>query len=313
MFFDRPTTRRVVTIAFVVVGVVAVVAGAGVAVDEPRDAPADTSPPVRVYVGETLDISNVELTGGGTVGTNRTTFVSTGGGGAFTVAPENADFGGVDPGSYDAESDADDDAELVVVRPRITEFEVRNERGVDVAGDTLDGTDFEKVTITAEYNFEEADRLDVTVESPDGVDLAGNARITESGDSVTVDTGNADPGTYRISVEGSDIEDGRASTTVTVAGAAVEPTATPTPTPTATPTATPAPTATPTPAPAPTVTPTSSPESTATARLTPTATPTATPTPTPAPTPTEGDGAGFGPVVAVLTLLAAAFVGRGRD
>ena len=313
MFFDRPTTRRVVTIAFVVVGVVAVVAGAGVAVDEPRDAPADTSPPVRVYVGETLDISNVELTGGGTVGTNRTTFVSTGGGGAFTVAPENADFGGVDPGSYDAESDADDEAELVVVWPRITEFEVRNERGVDVAGDTLDGTDFEEVTITAEFNFEEAERLDVPVERPDGVDLAGNARITESGDSVTVDTGNADPGTYRISVEGSDIEDGRASTTVTVAGAAVEPTATPTPTPTATPTATPAPTAPPTPAPAPTVTPTSSPESTATARPTPTATPTATPTPTPAPTPTEGDGAGFGPVVAVLTLLAAAFVGRGRD
>jgi PGF-CTERM protein len=299
MPFDRPSTLRVVAIVLVVVGVVAAVTGAGVAVDEPREEPADTSPPVRVYVSETLDISNVELTGGGTIGTDRTTFVSTGGDGVFTVAPENADFGGVDPGSYDAESDDDDDAELLVLRPRITEFEVRNERGVDIAGDTVDGNDFEEVTITAEYNFEEADRLDVTVESPDGVDLAGNARITDSGGSVTVDTSGADPGTYRISVEGSDIEDGRASTTVTVAGAA-EPTATSTPT--ATPTPTPTPTATPTatPTPAPTESPTPHPPDTS------------EPTATPTPTVTEGNGPGFGPVVVLLALLAPAAVARHR-
>ena len=304
MPFDRPTARHAAATVLVIVGVVAAATGAGVAVDEPRDSPSDTSPPVRVYVSETLDISNVELTGGGTIGTDRTTFVSTGGDGVFTVVPENADFGGVGPGSYDAESDADDDPELRVVRPRITEFEVRNERGVDVAGDTLDADDFEEVTITAEYNFAEADRLDVTVESPDGVDLAGNARITESGESVTVDTSGADPGPYRISVEGSVIEDGRASTTVTVSGAPEStptPTTTPTPTPTATPTPTPTPAATPPPTPTPTATPTPA--------------PTTTPTPTPAATltATEGGGAGFGPVVAVLALLAVAFATRGRN
>jgi PGF-CTERM protein len=309
MPFDRPSTLRAVATVLVVVGVVAATTGAGVAVDEPREQPADTSPPVRVYVGETLDISNVELTGGGTIGTDRTTFVSTGGDGAFIVAPENADFGGVDPGSYDAESDDDDDAELVVVRPRITEFEVRNERGVDVAGDTLDADDFEEVTITAEYNFEEADRLDVTVESPDGVDLAGNARITESGGSVTVDTGNTDPGTYRVSVEGSDIEDGRASTTVTVAGAAAEPTATATATPTPTPTSTPTPTQTP--APTPTATPASTPTETASPTPHPPDTP--EPTATTTPTVTEGSGAGFGPVVALVALLSLAAVARRRD
>jgi PGF-CTERM protein len=314
MPFDRPSTLRSVATVLVVVGVVAATTGAGVAVDEPRDSPSDTSPPVRVYVSETLDISNVELTGGGTIGTDRTTFVSTGGGGAFTVAPEDADFGGVDPGSYDAESDDDDDAELVVVRPRITEFEVRNERGVDVAGDTLDANDFEEVTITAEYNFAEADRLDVTVESPDGVDVAGNARITESGGSVTVETGNTDPGTYRISVEASDIEDGRASTTVTVAGAAAEPTATSTPTPTATPTHTPTATPTHTPAPTPTPTPTATPAPTPTETASPTPQPPDTPEPTATATPTvtEGSGSGFGPVVALLALLALTAVARRR-
>jgi PGF-CTERM protein len=48
-----------------------------VAVSEPRDAPADTRPPVRVYVGETLDISSAQLSGGGTVGTEETPFPGT--------------------------------------------------------------------------------------------------------------------------------------------------------------------------------------------------------------------------------------------
>jgi len=288
--------RTAVVALAVCVAVVAAATGASVAVDEPRDEPADTSPPVRVYVSETLDISNVQLTGGGTVGTDQTTFVSVGGDEVFTVDPENADFDGIEPGSYDADSDDDEAAELIVVQPRITDFDVRNERGVDIAGDTVEASDFEEVTITVEYNFAEADRLDVTLEDPDGVDLAGNSRITESGGSVTVDTSGADPGTYRISVEGSNVEDGRASTTVTVAGSTAEPT----PTPTATPTATPEPTVT----------------ATTTATATPTATPeptvTATTTATATPTPTEGGGAGFGPAVALVALLAAALVARRR-
>jgi hypothetical protein len=273
------------TAAGLVVCLVVAAATTSVAVDEPHDEPSNTRPPVRVYVSESLDISDVELTGGGTVGTDETTFVSVSKDEVFTVDPENADFDGVEPGSYDADADADDEAELIVVQPRITDFEVRNERGVDIADDTVDADDFEEVTITVEYNVAEADRLDVTLEDPSRVDLAGNGRITESGGSVTVDTSGADAGTYRIAVEGSDIEDGRASTTVTVASAG--PTATPTPTPTAT---TPTPTAT-----------------------TPTPTATSTASPTPFPGTTLGDGVGFGPLVALLALLAPAFVGLGRD
>jgi len=299
-----PSPSRSIAAVLALGLLVAAVTGASVAVDEPRNTPDDTTPPVRVYVSESLDISNVELTGGGTVGTDRTTFVSVSGDGVFTVEPENADFGGIEPGSYDADSDDDDRAELVVVQPRITEFEVRNERGVDVAGDTVDASDFEEVAITAEYNFDDADRLDVTVDAPDGVDLAGNRRITESGGSVTVDTSGAAPGTYRIAVEGSDVEDGRASTEVTVAGGTADPTPTPTATDSPTPTPTPTPTATDSPTPTPTATDSPTP--------TPTATPTATPTPTETPVSTGDSGVGFGPVVALLAVLAVAVTAVGR-
>jgi len=314
MSLEPPSRLRSAVVTLVVaLAVVAAATGASVAVDEPRDEPADTSPPVRVYVSETLDISNVELTGGGTIGTEQTTFVSVGGDEVFTVAPENADFDGIEPGSYDADSDDDDDAELIVVKPRITDFDVRNERGVDIAGDTVEASDFEEVTITVEYNFAEADRLDVRLDDPDGVDLAGNSRITESGGSVTVDTSGADPGTYRISVEGSNVEDGRASTTVTVPGGAAEPTATPTETATTTATVvrTPTPTSTVTPTSTATATPTATPEPTATATPEPTAT--ATPTATPTSTPTEGGGDGFGPLVALLALLVVSALVRGRN
>jgi PGF-CTERM protein len=310
------TLHRLPVVLAVALVLVVAATGTGLAADEPRDAPSDPSPPVRVYVSESLDISDVELTGGGTIGTDRTTFVSVSGDEVFSVDPENADFDGVAPGSYDADSDDDDDAELLVRKPRITDFDVRNERGVDIAGDIVEGSDFEEVTITAEYNFAEADRLDVTVENPDGVDLAGNSRITTSGGSVTVDTSGADPGEYRIVVEGSGIEDGRASTTVTVAGETERPTATATarPTPTPTPTSAPTPTATSTPAATatatstPTVTPTPTPAVTTTS--TPTVTPTETPTSTP--TTTQDDGPGFGPIVALLAVLTVAALTRRR-
>jgi PGF-CTERM protein len=308
---EMSTARVILAAALLALLVVAGAAAPSVAGEEPRDEPADTSPPVRVYVSETLDISNVELTGGGTVGTERTTFVSTTGDSVFTVDPESADFDGVSPGSYDADTDEDDDSELVVVQPRITDFDVRNERGVDIAGDTVEAGDFEEVRITVEYNFDDADRLDVTVESPDGVDLAGNRRITESGGNVTVDTSSADPGTYRIAVEGSNIEAGAASTEVTVAGGRTA-TPTPEPTPTATPEPTPTATPTATPEPTPTATPTATPEPTPTATPTPEPTPAATPGPTATatpeltPTPTESPGDGFGVVVALLAVLTVA-------
>jgi PGF-CTERM protein len=291
-------------LAVALVAALAVAPGLAAAVEEPRERPADTEPPVRVYVSETLNVSAVELTGGGTVGTEQTTFVRSTGDDIITVDPTDADFDDVRPGRYYAQRDSDEAAELVVVRPRVTEFEVRNDRGVTVGGRTVDREEFRTVTVTAEYNFDEADRLDVEVLDPSGLDLAGDRAITASGGSLTVDTGDTAAGTYRIVVEGSNVEDGRATTTVTVRGGETE-------TDTATPTATSTPTET--------RTGTRTPTGTATAERTTTVDETASPGPTvtttaPTPTPAEpttGDAPGFGPFVALVALVGvAAAAGR---
>lgn len=273
----------------------AAVTGSVVAVEEPREEPATPEPPVRVYVSETLNVSGVQLTSGGTIGTDPTTFVSSTGDHVFTVDPTEADFDDVEPGLYDVDGDPDDEAELVVVPPRITDLDVRNERGANVSERTVDQDDLDEITITAEYNFDEADRLDVEILSPRDTDIAGDRRIITSGGSITVATGDTPPGTYRITVEGSNIEAASETVTVTVEEAG---TATPGPTATARATETATSTAT--------VTETAT--ATATVTETPTATGTPTATATETATPTEADGPGFGGMVAVMALLAAALL-----
>ena len=301
-------------VLFVVV--LLVVSGVAVGVSIPRDSPENTDPPVRVFVGETLDVSDVELTGGGTVGSDAVTLVGVAGdadGSAERLDdPTDADFGGFATGGYDVRADGDDRIDFSVVEPRVTSVVIRNQNGANVTnGWEPTGA---SLTVTAEYNFAEADRLDLTVESPDGLDVTGavasDDRITANGDSVELDLSDEAEGTFRITVEGSDLDD--ASRTVTVRTGPRR-TATPLP-PTATETPTASPTASPTPSPTPTETATATP--TETPEPTPTETPTATPTPTETPEPTATtttETPGFGALAAFLALLAVVVVmHRGR-
>jgi PGF-CTERM protein len=293
-------TRRAAVVALVVLAVGAVALPV-VAVSEPRDAPADTRPPVRVYVSETLDISSVQLSGDGTVGTEETTFTAVGGGESFTVDPTNANFDGIPVGSYYAESDSDVRADLTVVRPQVYSIVLRDDNQQDVTGRSTEPANLDRLTIRARYSFADVDRLDVSVVDPSGAEVA-TARITENDQQITVDIPDPTPGIYRVTASGSNIEAGNRTVTVRVRGQVA--TATPTATATATPTTTA--TATATPEPTPTATPTPAPEPT----------PTATPEPTPTVTPTAGttadEGPGFGVVGALLALLAVALLGRHR-
>lgn len=296
-------THRVVIVGFVVL-VVAAIALPAVAVSEPRDAPAKPDPPVRIYVGETLNVSSVHLPGGGTIGTGPTTFVAAGDGPRFTIEdPTNASFDDIETGSYYVANDSDIRAELSVVEPRIGTLELRDTREVTVTNRSTDPEHLGRLSIRARYNFESVDRLDVTVTGPSGETVA-TRHIVESGGRITVDLGDPTPGVYTVTVRGSNADAARRTATVRVRGATPTPTATatPTPEPTATPTATststPTPTATPTPA--------------ATGTPTPTVTPTVTPTPTTFPGTTPGDGPGFGIVGAVLALVTLALYGRRR-
>lgn len=287
--------RRTI-VPLLVVLFVGVVALPGAAVDEPRSEPAETTPPVRVYVGETLNVSAVELSGsGGTIGTNVTTFRAVDGGSSFTVeAPTAADFDGVEAGSYYVTTDDDVRAELNVRRSEVESLELRDRRAATVTNRSTDPEYLGRLSIRARYNFESVDRLDVTVVGPSGT-TAATGRITGSGELLRVDLGDPAPGVYTVTVTGHNVDTASRTATVRVRGA------TPTATPTSTPTATPTPTAVPT--------------STATSTPTPTATPTpaetATATPTEEPAVTMVDGPGFGvgaALVAALALVAAALV-----
>ena len=64
-----------------------------------------------------------------------------------------------------------DAAGVVVQTPRVTELEVLNERGVDVEGSTVQ--EDETLLVSAEWNFEEAEDLELVVRNADGDEITG--------------------------------------------------------------------------------------------------------------------------------------------
>jgi hypothetical protein len=307
------TLRRVA----VVLAAICCLAGAvstATAVENPRDRPRDTSPPVTVYVSETLDISDVRLTGGGQVQDDdrpeAVTFQRVDGAGNVTVEnPEEANFTGVAPGSYDALRDDDEEPELEVVEPRVTRLTLRDGNARNVSGQTVRRDRLDVVVVVAEYDFAEVDRLQVSM-TRDGEAVGlnpGAARITESGGRYTIGLSNRPTGTYTVTVAGSDVEAGARSATFRLVAAdwtrSPTPTATPTPSPTQTATETRPISPTPT-SPSPTATP---PPATTTAAAV-----TATSTATDTPAPTDGIGHGPGLVGALVALLAVAGLAAAR-
>ncbi|WP_299330700.1 hypothetical protein [Haloplanus sp.] len=279
--------RRTV-IPLLVVLLVGVVTLPGAAVNDPRSEPAETTPPVRVYVSETLNISAVELSGGsGAIGTNATTFRAVGGGASFTIeSPAAADFDGVEPGSYYVTTDSDVQAELSVRRPEIDSLELRDQQAVTVTNRSTDPEHLNRLSVRARYNFDAVDRLNVTVVGPSGATVA-TGRITGSRGLIRVEISDPVPGVYTVTAAGSGVDAASRTATVRVRGTTATPTATATTTPASAPTTTastttPTPTGTPLPA-----TPTRAEQPA---------------TPTDPATATVGDGHGFG----VLTVLAAA-------
>ncbi|WP_459862415.1 PGF-CTERM sorting domain-containing protein, partial [Haloplanus litoreus] len=130
--------------------------------------------------------------------------------------------------------------------------------------------------------------------------------MTQDGDSVALTTTEewSFDGTYQVSLELEDVQTGSydleaddSYNTDIVEVEIVQSVQTATPEPTETPEPTPTETATPEPTPTETAEPT----------------PTETAEPTDTPTPTEGGGPGFGAIVAVIALLAAALLATRRD
>ncbi|WP_318568415.1 surface glycoprotein [Salinigranum marinum] len=114
-------------------------------------------------------------------------------------------------GGYSTAS-GDDTVELSVIEPRVTDATIY--RGSDDSGaDVTDGsilTSDDTITVEGEFNFEDAEALDITIEDEDGLEVqtqlsASPSQITTSGGDVTF-TGltDLDTGEYTVTVEGED-------------------------------------------------------------------------------------------------------------
>lgn len=216
---DRPRrTARLATplVLLVIVSVVlgGAFAGQSTAVSSPRTS-ISGAPIQTVYLGEELNVTQLGLSGGGTVGSGSVTFVGVAGDAEGTIETDDAasvDLSNWATGTYDADDDGQ--AELSVARPRVTDVALELDNGANVTNGRAP-TD-EQVTLTAEFSFDEADGLDVEVVDPDGLDVAPSVAsataIDSNGGSVTLDFSDAEPGRYVITVEARNLDASRSVT-----------------------------------------------------------------------------------------------------
>jgi len=101
-------------------------------------------------------------------------------------------------------------AGVTVTRPRINDAEVRiASNGEDISGTSVSTNDAASLNVWAEYNFERAEPLAVTVEDASGTDITdevttGSQVISTSGGTVNLDMQDEDSGEYTVIVEGDD-------------------------------------------------------------------------------------------------------------
>ncbi|MFC7131155.1 HVO_2072 family ArtA-dependent S-layer glycoprotein [Haloferax chudinovii] len=130
-------------------------------------------------------------------------------------------------GTYSADGESSGSANVTLLAPRITDSEILTASGGDVTGSAISSDDADELYVNADYNYESAEKVEVTVEDPSGTDIT-NEVLTSSSDVVndsTVDTQNGaqldmsdqDAGEYTIILEGAeDLDFGQASQTLSL-------------------------------------------------------------------------------------------------
>ncbi|WP_141212148.1 HVO_2072 family ArtA-dependent S-layer glycoprotein, partial [Halorubrum ezzemoulense] len=110
-------------------------------------------------------------------------------------------------GTYDVNGADEDDGgfSVTVVEPRITTSEVRLDES-DISQIATSRAD--NLQVFAEFNFDEAEGVAVTVEDPSGSDITGEVIdgtdvISDSGTSVDLDLSTEDAGEYTVIFEGN--------------------------------------------------------------------------------------------------------------
>jgi major cell surface glycoprotein (TIGR04216 family) len=171
-----------------------------------------------VYLGEEdVDISGLSGTPTNLVGISGEAEGS-------TASVANAQFADITDannfvaGGYSSNGD-DDVAELFVVEPRVTDLTIYRGSGTSGA-DITDGsilTSDDTITVEGEFNFENAEGLDLTIEDEDGLEV--QSQLTSTPSQITTSGGNVvltgvtqlDTGEYTVTLEGEDELDGASS------------------------------------------------------------------------------------------------------
>ena len=211
-------------LAVLLISVVIVGTGVAVDTDRPREfvtASSDSATPVTVYVGERLNISGVKLNDRSeTIGDGSVTLQEVGGAETIIINGESANFETADTGRYSA--DSNDSAEIRVTDPSISSFRLfQSDDEDDRVGDRVQQDSI--VYLNPEWNFDEADALELTITDPDGLDVtdavididesdsAGGVdaslqagEVGQSGQDVALDFSGLGSGEYTIAATGTD-------------------------------------------------------------------------------------------------------------
>ena len=182
-----------------------------------------TTTPGTLYLGE-QDVDITGLPGASPAGTSQQ-FYGVGGEAEGTSA-EATDALAVDvvasnlfvTGSYSL-SAGSEDSDLVVVSPQVTDLTLYAGTSVadtDVTNQSVPrGT--ETLTLEPEFNFDDSEGVEISVEDDDGLDITSQVTTTSvvstSGGTLAVDVADLPVGEYQVTAEGADDLD-RASDTV---------------------------------------------------------------------------------------------------
>ncbi|WP_082256436.1 HVO_2072 family ArtA-dependent S-layer glycoprotein [Haloferax sp. ATB1] len=130
-------------------------------------------------------------------------------------------------GTYSADGASSGSANVTLLAPRITDSEIVTASGGDVTGSSISSGDADELYVNADYNYESAEKVEVTVEDPSGTDITNEVLTSSDGlvDDGTTGTQNGaqldmsgqDAGEYTIIIEGAeDLDFGSASETLTL-------------------------------------------------------------------------------------------------
>jgi major cell surface glycoprotein (TIGR04216 family) len=191
--------------------------------------PIAQGPNGRVFLGDdSVDISAVA----GLPTSGSTTLFGTSGdadGGQADVddvtSVDISDANNFETGAYNA-SDSDGSSVLSVVEPSVTDLTIYS--GAGTSTDITDGSltsDTSTITIEGEWNFDSAERVEVTIEDEDGLEVqsqltagSGDLALNNSGGTVQLSgVDDLDTGEYTVTIEGEeDLDSASRSATFTI-------------------------------------------------------------------------------------------------